>query len=354
MHVALGHAVPPILKPTMRRLKLEDPRVVARFTKSYTDVLENKKVAERLQKIWNRAVTWYDATNADSPLSNSQQARYEIIDQQCTVAMLEAERTCRKLYTGAIPWSPEFLRLQQRHSLLQALLRRQRGHQISQYSLRRMARRLQQVSILVWSKSKLKRAFDRSRAALQSFKREQARQARHTHNEKLVESIVQASGMEAAKVLQQLIRREASRTDARIIRFALKPPFAGAVSMVQTQRLDGELDTWTAKLDMEKAISPECQKRFRQASCTDFLTPPLFERVGALGVTDFCDNVLNGRTTPADMEGISEYAVKLINQLQRPEVLRESFLDPIPSLESYQYGCNAKGLLLSLVDTLGI
>jgi hypothetical protein len=172
MHVALGHAVPPILKPTMRRLKLEDPRVVARFTKSYTEALDNAKVAERLQTIWNKAVTWYDATSADNPLSDSQQARYEMIDHQCTLAMLAAERTCRKLYTGAIPWSPEFLRLQQRHSLLQALQRRQRGRQISQYSLRRMARRLQQESILAWSKSKLKRAFVCSRAALQSFKRD--------------------------------------------------------------------------------------------------------------------------------------------------------------------------------------
>jgi hypothetical protein len=71
MHVALGHAVLPILKPTMRRLKLEDPRVVAQFTKSYTDALENKIVAKRLQTIWNKAVTWYDATSADNPLSTS-------------------------------------------------------------------------------------------------------------------------------------------------------------------------------------------------------------------------------------------------------------------------------------------
>jgi hypothetical protein len=161
--------------------------------------------------------------------------------------------------------------------------------------------------------------------------------------------------MEAAKVMQQLIRREASRNDARIIRFALKPPFAGAVSMVQTQQLDGELDTWTAKLDKEKAISAECQKRFRQASCTDFLTPPLFEKVGALGITGFCDNVLTGTTTPADLEGVSDYAVKLITQLKRPEALRETFLNPIPSLESYQYGWRIqREKTLSLVDTLDI
>jgi hypothetical protein len=61
------------------------------------------------------------------------------------------------------------------------LLRRKSGRQISQYSLRRMAQRLQQESILDWSKSKLKRAFDHSRAALQSFKKEQ-----HDRHAKLI------------------------------------------------------------------------------------------------------------------------------------------------------------------------
>jgi hypothetical protein len=202
MHVALGHAIPPILRPTMRRLKLIDPRVVRNFNRDYMVKLSLMNVPERLQILWENAESLYNPTATINPLTTEEQAEYELIDCVSTEAMLAAERTCRKLYMGAVPWSPVFLQLQQRHSLLQAQLRKLRGHQICTCTLHQMARRIDQEEILQWSKSKLKRALESSRVTLREFKSESAITSRSTYLEQLAESIAKSSGMEAAKVIQ--------------------------------------------------------------------------------------------------------------------------------------------------------
>ena len=338
MQAALGHSIPAIVRPAMRRLKLQDPRIVAKYLTAYKAEVESAEMGPALQCLWDKAVGQYNPQATESPLNYMDHIIYDRLDAACTKAMLEAERTCRKLYLGEVPWSPAYIELKQYRRLLHTVSRRQQGHKVGSQFLFRLAKQLQKQEVLTWTKAKLRRTLKEVQASVQTFKDQLALNARRTHNEKLVESIAAHKGIEATTVIKCLMNREERKTSARIIRNAVRSAASGAVSMVQSFDASGNLITWTGKEDMEAAIMTECQNRFRQASGTDFLTHPLYNHVGPLGITPFCDRVLAGEIRKEDLAEVSVYAKKLLEQMRRPIHLREQFCNPIPSLEVFQYG----------------
>ena len=68
------------------------------------------------------------------------------------------------------------------------------------------------------------------------------------------------------------------------------------------------------KEDIERACLDELQQKFRQASDTPFLQPPLLDWLGPIGADDNADSVLDGTFTLPDDAGIDPYAVCLLHQ----------------------------------------
>ena len=99
MSAALGHEVAKIKRPAARRLKNNDQRVQNKYLKLYSEALKDLQLFERLDSLTSRI------SNPPSPADIKE---YNNIDLLRTRAMLKAERNCRKMKMGGVPFSSDY------------------------------------------------------------------------------------------------------------------------------------------------------------------------------------------------------------------------------------------------------
>jgi hypothetical protein len=97
-----GHDMPPTNKPQAHRLKCKDPRVIKCFNQYYFDFLRKHKLQERTFAL--EAVIRY-------PLPVQLQLEAEKLDIKKMEGILWADKRCRKLRMGGIPYSQRFKEL---------------------------------------------------------------------------------------------------------------------------------------------------------------------------------------------------------------------------------------------------
>jgi hypothetical protein len=81
--------MPPIVRASARRLKVEDPRVTFRYTTELKTYLNKHDLFTRLQALQQQIT---------SPLSAERAAEWEYLDSMCTTGMLTAEREIAASY----------------------------------------------------------------------------------------------------------------------------------------------------------------------------------------------------------------------------------------------------------------
>ncbi len=94
-----GHEMPPTNKPQARRLKCNDPRVVKCFNQYYFEFLRKHKLHERAFAL--EAALCY-------PLRSRLQREAEKLVTKKMEGILWADKRCRKLRMGGIPYSKRF------------------------------------------------------------------------------------------------------------------------------------------------------------------------------------------------------------------------------------------------------
>ena len=94
-----GFNPPAIVHPNARRLKTNDPRVVKKYLSHLRDSMHTDNLFQRMNEIY---------TNMQYPLSEEKIVEYEEISKLCGEKMYEAEKQCRKIRAGNIPWSPAY------------------------------------------------------------------------------------------------------------------------------------------------------------------------------------------------------------------------------------------------------
>ena len=125
---ALGINPPPVTSYAARSLKTNDPRIVSKYNKVLEEQFE-------INGVYNRALNLYN--NYSIPLTPTQCAEYDRLDQDRDKAMKYAERKCRKLHTGDIPWSPELQHVRDLKLYIKLTIRRKKGHYVgAQYLIR--------------------------------------------------------------------------------------------------------------------------------------------------------------------------------------------------------------------------
>jgi hypothetical protein len=109
-------------RPTARCLKLEDPRIVARFIHAYSNSILELDLIQRADSPLN---------SVRGPLSIDQQEEMEVLDRLCTDAMLDAEKSCRKLRLGNIPWTSQLTQAQRLLTYHRLCFKKSKGRHIS-------------------------------------------------------------------------------------------------------------------------------------------------------------------------------------------------------------------------------
>ena len=128
MSAALGHDVTEIKRPAARLLKNNDPRVCNKYLKLYSEALKDLQLFERLDRLTMRISN--PPTSADVKVYNN-------IDRLRTRAMLKAERHCRKMKMGGVPFSPDYNATRKRIAAWSLLVKRLKGGKVNSRFLQR-------------------------------------------------------------------------------------------------------------------------------------------------------------------------------------------------------------------------
>jgi hypothetical protein len=94
---AFGHTMPAIVRPSMRRLTLKNPRCIANYIKVYKQFIITNSLLERAKELETKSLF---------PLSPALIKEYEILDNLRCKGMALAERKCRKICAGQVAFSP--------------------------------------------------------------------------------------------------------------------------------------------------------------------------------------------------------------------------------------------------------
>ena len=187
--------IPP---PRARRLKLQDPRIVDRYTTALSQYIKDHQIRERLQ-ILSQRTDFYSSTYV---------TEYNDIDRLRTAGMHLAEKQCRKLRMGEVPFTPEYSRISNSVLIWRLICQLKSGKKIdSRYFNRQLKRidfprnRIQQMT--------LEEAQAQRRAAYKILNdySKTASTKRSTWMEELAAARANISGLTSEQELLSLIHR---------------------------------------------------------------------------------------------------------------------------------------------------
>ena len=302
--IAFGHDIPPCVKPSARRLKCTDPRTVKQYLDYYEAFVKQHHLAERAFSLQTRAAY---------PLAAAEADEWESIDTLRIQGMLQAEKQCRKLRQGTIAWSPELQQSINTVTAWQLVCRSLRGVKVNSKFLHRSCA---QAGIPAAPRSTLTDAQTALSQAYVEYKRVKkgSDTLRQTWLEGLASALAQSGNSSAATHYTNLLQREKQRRDARQIRRATGKLRTGGLLSVLAPTSDGTWAEMTSPHDIVDACMQENARRFRQANNTPFMTPPLSDTIGHLGIGVEADKILRGEFVPPP--GTDLYAAKLIRHLR--------------------------------------
>ena len=118
----LGTNPPPVPQQQARRLKPNDPNIVNKYNYLLEQEFEKHNVYGRALKLYNEF---------SDKLTPDQCLEYEKLDKIREKSMKKAEKGCRHLHMGAVPWSPTIQHARTCLQYAKLTLRRKLGRNVS-------------------------------------------------------------------------------------------------------------------------------------------------------------------------------------------------------------------------------
>ena len=317
-----GHSLHQQVIPSKRRLQTRDPRVMRKYLDAYKKFCDQHKIIERASILHARTLQpHYSWTDNDT-------LEWEAIDALRVQGMKAAEKSCRHLYCGAVPWSPELHLASMRIRLWLLLIRKLSGRKVDTKYLRRVAKKAANA-VPVTASTTLRQAEQQLLEAKQHYKliKVTAKQRRVTHLQGLALARA-AEGWEAeATAVATLTQRERQREQWSLIRRTLGTGRSGGITQITAPDPDnpGSRRQFTEKADIENACHRENERRFNQASDTPFLVEPLLSAVGPIGLSAGGQHISVQGTLPEGIppQDVDGYARELCYHFRRPSILGE-------------------------------
>ena len=306
----------------VRKLQCGDIRIVKKYQNELKKLLEHRD-------IFNRVNTLY--ASFQTPLTEAQELEFERIDRYVTESCLKAEKRCRKVRAGKVPFSPIVDTAAKTIYLWSSVLSKMRGCKVSSSLIRRLAKKCEIVidPALTYEEVRLLR-----NNAIKRYKilKPTASQHREQFISDLADAIEEVYGTKRATALRSLTVQEEETTINRQIKSKLKDN-GGSISKLQVPNpeVPGEY-VWTEdKNIIEENIIVANQTKFKLADDTPFRQEPLLQQCGTYAETENCREMLLGTydTTNLDMgTAIFIKHLKVTDEiLQRPQISSKISID---------------------------
>ena len=292
-----------------RRLKMEDPRVTSKYTK-YAETQYRKFGIGRQLHLLHQELK----ARPRHP-TKRQQRRFNWIQKKAYSIRKEAEKHCRKLRKGKVPWSPAIQLLRDKLEVYRLLIKQSKRCRISSRRLRRYLKKAGLADSGIWRLS-LQQLEERRKRAWKKYKR--AKKNAPTLREEFLRDLARAraekKGTTAQREKKRILQEIRQREEARRSRNARGKGFTGGLKRINIPvgtrtRADGTEETLyqpcTTRPTVERGCATENIGRFSQTS-RPFRTPPrraaIFSKFNGKGAKRNSDAVLRGTYPTDDIE----------------------------------------------------
>ena len=221
--------------------------------------------------------------------------KLDAIDAETKQYMKSAEKKCRKIRSGVIPFSPDTAKWIRRLQVYKSLLGFLHGKGRNRGNLRRAAYRagilqpfrLREVDILAQIQICEEHCCSYYKSNGKTHRRlllqERARNAKEKGDTKAEDEIL------------GIIKRERERAFWRRVKYAMKKQLGGSVRVVQVEDDEGELVEYTSQAEVHEAIWCNIhRKRFYLAEEAPICNTPLREEFGYNANSEAGEEVLEG------------------------------------------------------------
>ena len=308
--ILLGENSFTIHRHTARRLTCDRPNVVGKFNDLLQKQLQNQHTFSSFDKFMHAY------QNNAYETSHQIIADLNKIDRSITNAVRYAEKKCRKINAGNVPYTPELSNAGQLINLWNNIIRKKKGCNISSKYLQRIAKKLgvSQPMKLSLHDCELER-----KSASRNYRKlkKNAQQSRTLFMHDLAAQHAARGNESISNVILRMTRNEELRSSYRRIKNVTKP-FLGATEKVLTSINNSlnEETTTTDKETIEKALSEENIKKFTTAYSSPFLQKPLSPLLGQTATSSTAQKILNG--TFSDQIKLSKSTKLFIQHLKMP------------------------------------
>ena len=323
----LGFNLPPILSANGRRLQCSDPRIYKRWIQLYKKYVLDHKLHLKAYELEDQTI---------HPLTREMQQKLDSLLEHRRRGMEHADKYCRKLKTGGVPYSPALAKQRIRIELWEAVCTKKTGRRYSFTKLRRLAKKVQVTNPMSCSLEEAKEILKDTYKTYYSMKKD-AVKLRISHLDSKAEAIAKETDSDKTTVLKQMKEREQQRTDARIIKAVLQKMSDSAISKVEVTR-DNTTIELTKEDDIVHALIEENENKYTQSEDTPPLQEPLKSLLGELADTPFCDSILEGT---ADIpETVGPYGTEFLQHLKKPPNITLNQIPAYISTSTFQSGWN--------------
>ena len=142
-----GFRIPKTIHPNIRRLQYNVPHVRNKWIQLYTQFLRQNKVIQRQFKL--------EAGISDGSIDENQVKEFEKILQLRTEGFNYAEKRCRKIYCGQVPFSPTVQKARLEIELWKAASTIISGRKYSSTKFRRLEKKTRLFNLLKKGKHEL-------------------------------------------------------------------------------------------------------------------------------------------------------------------------------------------------------
>ena len=297
------------------RLNADDPRQSKRYNDKSLHLLRKANIPRRLETLMEIPKGEFGQEDIKA---------YEEILTETTEIRKGVTDSFRKCFTGQIPWSPEWKKIQKEKALWCQLQKRwkiRRGELKGRASLteiRRLMKATRNNDALTYSSELVDTLVKQSTARyIQACK--EADQLEQSFLLSLDEAKAEANktSVEAETAKRKSIerQREAGRALARMKR--AERPRASKVFYTK----EGRRVECTKKEEIEEACIQENRKRFSQVRDSPSMQPEITSLVGFCAEKNFATEILNGT---ADLSNVNNKYMKLVLEfMRRPNVIRD-------------------------------
>lgn len=337
-HEFFGGSPPPVWQPKARRLRLDDPRIVTRYSDRKLEELAKKNAIPRLRFLYQQIENGVE-------LNKHMRRELNQLDKIRVDASLLAESKCRKLKTGNVPWSPELQEAISRIRYYRTCLRRYH-HGFNTHSRTLESQKRRHHGPAVYNREDAE-VMLRHAMGLYKAAKPNARDIRYNYLADLANAKAEAAAQEydddkaaflekRAKILEQLKQREEDRRLGKRVKSILGS-YEANVSSISIPTGDGLWQTVHSKEEVEAACIEEGIRKRSQANDSPCLQLDQLDLFGKLADTAISDQILQGNVL--DPELFHQDLQTLLPFWKMPDTIRQA--EPVPltiSLDDYKLG----------------